>query len=330
MFDELWEALNTRYPNRYESYDSIVSFGEELSSCIIYHYLKSCSISSRLINSKSLIITDSNFTDASVNWDYTTKTINSRVVPVLDNGEVVITQGFTAADMKGRSTTLGREGSDFTAAIYGNILDVDQVTIWKNVPGLMNADPLRFPEAVKIERLSYHEAIELAYYGASVIHPKTIQPLKQKSIPLYVRSYLDTGLKPTSISNCSSNDPLISSIIVKDNQVLLSIGTQNLSFIAEDNLRQIFDAFSKNKIHINLMQNSAVSFSVCFNDDSIKLESLISDLKDTFTLKYNSGLELITVRHYTDKQVDGLVGSRDVYLVQKSRATIQLLVKVID
>ena len=327
LFEQLLDALNTEYSNRYEAYDCIVSFGEELSSCIIFHFLKKLKISSRLINAKCLIITDSNFTDASVNWEYTSKTITSRVIPALDIGEVVITQGFIGADGLGRSTTLGREGSDFTAAILGNILDADEVTIWKNVPGLMNADPARYTSAIKIDSLSYHEAIELAYYGASVIHPKTIQPLKQKGIPLLVRPYYDTSLSPTSITNDMGNDSTTSSIIVKDNQVLLSISTKNLSFIAEENLKQIFDVFSRNKIHINLMQNSAVSFSVCFNEDDIKLESLISELKGAFSLKYNSGLQLITIRHYSNKLENELIGNKKVYLVQKSRVTVQLLVK---
>jgi len=327
LFDELWDALNAKYTNRYEAYDSIVSIGEDLSSCIIYHYLKECNLKVRLLSAKTLIVTDNNFTDGSVNWNYTSKTITSRVLPAIENNEIVITQGFTSADMYGNSTTLGREGSDFTAAILGNILDADEVTIWKNVPGLMNADPAKFPDAVKIEGLSYHEAIELAYYGASVIHPKTIQPLKQKNIPLFVRAYYDSSLSPTSITNDASNDRKLPSIIIKEKQVLLSISSLDLSFIAEENLKNIFDAFSKNKIHINLMQNSAVSFSVCFNEDLVKLEALITDLKSSFSLKYNTGLQLITVRHYNDELVNELIGNNKVYLFQKSRVNVQFLIK---
>lgn len=326
-FDELWYALNDKYTDRYEAYDYIVSFGEDLSSSIIDHYLKYSGLRTKLISAKSLIVTDSNFTDASINWEYTSKTVNSRILPVLENNEIIITQGFIGADEFGKPTTLGREGSDFTAAVLGNLLDADEVTIWKNVPGLMNADPARFSNAVKLTSLSYHEAIELAYYGASVIHPKTIQPLKQKNIPLFVRPYYDSSLPPTSITNDVSKDGAQSGIIVKDNQVLLSISTLNLSFIAEENLKHIFDAFSKNKIHINLMQNSAVSFSVCFNEDLAKLKGLLSDLKENYSLKYNTGLQLITVRHYNDKLVDELICNRKVYLMQKSRVTVQLLVK---
>jgi len=326
IFDKLWDAIIEKYPNRYEAYDNIVSFGEELSSCLNYYYLSSCGVKIRQISAKCLISTDSNYTDASVNWEYTGKTISSRVIPAFNSGEVIITQGFIGCDSLGKTTTLGREGSDFTAAIFGNLLDADEVTIWKNVPGLMNADPSRFDNAIKIDNISYYEAIELAYYGASVIHPKTIQPLKAKNIPLYVRPYYDTSAAPTSITDDTTNDNKVSSIIVVDDQTLLSIGTKNLDFIGEENLKQIFEVFSRNKVHINLMQNSAVSFSVCFNQDSIKLEAIIKDLKE-YRLKYNTGLKLITVRHYKDELVDNLIGDNKVYLVQKSRATVQVLVK---
>jgi aspartate kinase len=323
-FNSLLESTNETYENSYEAYDSIVSIGEELSSCIIYHYLLSMGISARLINAKSLITTNSNYTDADVDWNYTQKTIETRINPMLETLDVVVTQGFIGSDISGKPTTLGREGSDFTAAIFGNILNADEVTIWKNVPGLMNSDPARFDDSEKIENISYHEAIELAYYGASVIHPKTIQPLKQKNIPLLVRPYYDSSLKPTIINNNTSNDSNTASIIVKDDQVLMSIGTQNLSFIAEDNLKQIFSAFSRNRIHINMMQNSAVSFSVSFNKDNDKLKALIDDLS-MFNLKYNTGLQLLTIRHYTDELINKYVTNKKVYLLQKSRVTVQIL-----
>ena len=323
-FNSLLESTNETYENRYEAYDSIVSIGEELSSCIIYHYLLSMGISARLINAKSLITTNSNYTDADVDWNYTQKTIETRINPMLETLDVVVPQGFIGSDISGKPTTLGREGSDFMAAIFGNILNADEVTIWKNVPGLMNSDPARFDDSEKIENISYHEAIELAYYGASVIHPKTIQPLKQKNIPLLVRPYYDSSLKPTIINNNTSNDSNTASIIVKDDQVLMSIGTQNLSFIAEDNLKQIFSAFSRNRIHINMMQNSAVSFSVSFNKDNDKLKALIDDLS-MFNLKYNTGLQLLTIRHYTDELINKYVTNKKVYLLQKRRVTVQIL-----
>ncbi len=327
LFVELWDAVERKYDNRFQAYDSIVSKGEELSSCIFHHYLKSRGIETMLIDAKSIIKTDSNYTDASVVWEQSKVNIENQLLPLIKAKKVVVTQGFISSDEDKIPTTLGREGSDFTAAIIGNIIEADEVTIWKNVPGLMNADPARFEDVVKIDSISYHEAIELAYYGASVIHPKTIQPLKEKGIPLYVRPYYDVLIAPSLISSDASNDSKVPSIIVKDEQILLSIGTQNLSFIAEDNLRQIFAAFSKNKIHINLMQNSAVSFSVAFNEDRIKLESLLIDLGSEFILKYNTGLQLITIRHYNDDLIDRYVGNRKIFLEQKSRTTVQVLVE---
>lgn len=326
LFDKLWEKVNDNYLNRFQAYDSIVSIGEELSSTIFYNFLKERGIAAELINATEIIKTDDNFTDASVNWDKTTQAINDKVLPLLKSGKVVVTQGFIGSNDQRRTTTLGREGSDFTAAILGNVLNASEVTIWKNVPGLMNADPARFDDAIKIDSISYHEAIELAYYGASVIHPKTIQPLKQKGIPLSVRPYYDISLTPTIISDDSTNDSKVSSVIIKDNQVLLSISTKNLSFIGEENLGSIFSMFSKNKIHVNLMQNSAVSFSVAFNYDKLKLESLIKDLENKYQLRYNAGLQLITIRHYSDSLIEKYVNSREIFLIQKSRVTVQVLV----
>jgi aspartate kinase len=326
LFDKLWEKVNDNYLNRFQAYDSIVSIGEELSSTIFYNFLNENGIEVELINATEIIKTDDNYTDAAINWEETRKAINGIVVPVLKQGKVVVTQGFIGSHDNKFTTTLGREGSDFTAAILGNVLNAHEVTIWKNVPGLMNADPARFDDAEKIDSISYHEAIELAYYGASVIHPKTIQPLKQKGITLSVRPYYDVSLTPTIISDDSTNDSKVSSVIIKDNQVLLSISTKNLSFIGEENLGNIFSIFSKNKIHVNLMQNSAVSFSVAFNYDKFKLESLLNDLGNEYILKYNTGLQLITIRHYSDSLIEKYVNSREIFLIQKSRVTVQVLV----
>ena len=248
-------------------------------------------------------------------------------MPVLENNEFVLTQGFVGADHKGDFTSLGREGSDFTAAVLAHIIDADEVSIWKDVPGLMNADPRLFKSCIKLDNISYHEAIELAFYGASVVHPKTIQPVQRKNIPLFVRSFNQPDDPPSQITADTSKDQQEPKIIVKENQVLLSIGARDLAFIAEENLTRIFDAFSQHKIHINLMQNSAVSFSVCFNEDEIKLKELVDDLKDEFTLKYNSGLQLITLRHYTSKLIEEFTAGKKIFLEQKSRSTIQLLVR---
>ncbi len=327
QFSQLWDALNTEYCSYYKKYDRIVGFGETLSSCIVTHWLGYKGLKVRRIDAAAIIYTDSNYTDAGIDWQYTSKLIQSRLIPVVDSGDIVVTQGFVGADKTGFPTTLGREGSDFTAAVIGNVISADDVTIWKNVPGIMNADPNKFDDAKKFSGLSYHEAIELAYYGASVIHPKTIQPLKQKSIPLYVRSYNDPVIEPTAITNDDSFDRQHPSIIIKEDQVLLSISTLNLSFIAEENLRQIFAAFSKHKIHLNMMQNSAVSFSVSFNYNLVKLENLLDDLNKAFTVKYNTNLTLVTLRHYDDELYNRIIGQSKIYLIQKSRVTLQALIK---
>ncbi len=326
-FDKLWDALQTPYADRYEAYDRVVCFGEEFSGIILESYLKNTGIAVSLLSARCLIVTDSNHTDASVNWELTGKTILSRVLPALDEKKVVLTQGFIGSDLQGRPTTLGREGSDFTAAIFASVLGADELSIWKDVPGLMNCDPKRFEQAEKLPLISYHEAIELAFYGASVIHPKTIQPLQLKNIPLKVRPFHQPDSEPSLIADDTSRDSEKHKIIVKDKQVLLSIGSRNLSFIAEGNLTGIFEAFSKNKIHINLMQHSAVSFSVCFNHDADKLKALMADLKNDYLLKYNTGLQLLTIRHYNDELIESLTTGKKIYLEQKSRVTMQLLVK---
>lgn len=326
-FLRLWDALNSKYRDKYFAYDQVVGFGEGFASIIVQAFLQRKGIASQLLDAHSLIVTNSCHTDASVDWKLTEKTIQSRVIPVLEKNKVVLTQGFIGADKNGQFTTLGREGSDFTAAIFAHVLSADEVSIWKDVPGLMNCDPKRFPEAVKLNLISYHEAIELAFYGASIIHPKTIQPLQQKSIPLKVRSFKEPASRPSLISKDTSHDSEIHKVIVKDKQVLLSIQSKNLSFIAEENLTDIFKAISKNRIHINLMQNSAVSFSICFNHDSDKLQALMTELESDYFLKYNEGLQLITIRHYTDAIVEKLVSDREIFLEQKSRTTVQYLVK---
>ena len=327
LFENLKTALKLIDPNRFVAYDRIVSFGEKFTTLILGHYFAEQQLPFQLVDARSLIITDDNFTSAKVNWQQTTENVNTEILPVLAAGKFLLTEGFIGSDPSGNPTTLGREGSDFTAAILASALDANEVTIWKNVPGLMHADPNRFADSVKLDQISYHEAIELAFYGASVIHPKTIQPLQQKNIPLLVRSFDDLNTPASVISKDPSMDDKIHKIIVKENQVLLSINSRDLSFIAEDHLTDIFKAFSRHKIHINLMQHSAVSFSVCFNNNKSKLEDLLSDLKNEFIVKYNDGLQLFTIRHYTEEFINKLVEHKKVFLEQKSRSTVQLLIK---
>ncbi|MCB2209034.1 MAG: aspartate kinase [Bacteroidetes bacterium] len=327
QFENLEGQLKQLDVNSYISYDRIVSYGEKFSTFILNAYLQHQKLPCQAIDARSIIITDDNYTSAKINWQQTTEQVNKKIRPALAEGKFVLTEGFIGSDPSGHPTTLGREGSDFTAAILASTLDAEEVTIWKNVPGLMNADPNRFKDCIKLDQISYHEAIELAFYGASVIHPKTIQPLQQKNIPLFVRSFDDLDIPASVISKDMSMDDKLHNIIVKDRQVLLSINSRDLSFIAEDHLMQIFNAFSQHKIHINLMQHSAVSFSVCFDSNINKLQALLSALKNDFIVKYNDDLQLITMRHYTEELISNFVKGKEVFLEQKSRATVQLLIK---
>jgi len=327
LFIELWDALNEDIDDNYFAYDQIVSFGERFSSFIVMKYLKSRGIAIKGIDASGIIVTNSNFTDAAINWKMTTKTIEAKVIPSLNSGFTVITQGFIASDDSGYFTTLGREGSDFTAAIIANIIDANELTIWKDVPGLMNADPKRFADTFKLKKISYQEAIELAFYGASVIHPKTIQPIKEKGIPLFVRSFYNPQSSPSIISSDSSSDEKEHKIILKDNQVLLSITSKNLDFITEENMTIIFKALSKHKIHVNMMQNSAVSFSVSFNYHEEKFNALFKELESKFIIRYNIGLQLLTIRHYNDEIINKQVFGKSIFLEQKSRSTVQLLIR---
>ncbi len=327
IFTNLNDVLKKDFPDPYFAYDQIVSYGERLSSTIINAYLNDNDIDTQLVDAKKLIKTNDNYTAAKVDWNQTSVAIDSEIKPILENNKIALTQGFIGSDQTGNSTTLGREGSDFTAAVIAYALDADEVTIWKDVPGLMNADPNRFNDTVKLDKISYHEAIELAFYGASVIHPKTIQPVQQKHIPLFVRSFFKPDELPSAITEDTSQDDQFQKIIIKEQQVLLSIGSRDLTFIAEENLTQIFDAFSKHKIHINLMQHSAVSFSVCFNENETKLKALVEDLQKDFAIRYNQGLELITIRFYDDKIINELTRGKKIFLEQKSRTTVQLLVR---
>ena len=275
-FYNLWQALKKTPKDPFFAYDSVVSFGELFSGHIAAYLLGEKSLPVKLTDARTLIVTDENFTSANVNWPYTQKTVEARITPELQRGNIVLTQGFIAAGHKGNVTTLGREGSDFSAAIFAYVLQAEEVCIWKDVPGLMNCNPQVFSDAVKLAHVSYNEAIELAFYGASVIHPKTLQPLRKRNIPLKVCAFYAPETLPTLIDVNEENDADIPKIILKEHQTLLSISSRDLSFMAEENLKTVFSAFSKYKLHINLMQNSAVSFSVCFDENREKYRCELS------------------------------------------------------
>ncbi len=326
-FYSLWQMLEKLPKNSFSAYDSVVSFGELFSGKIAAFWLKEKQFPVKLTDARQLIATDENFTQANVNWAYTRKIIDARLVSELHRGNIVLTQGFIAAGHKGHITTLGREGSDFSAAVLAYALQADEVCIWKDVPGLMNCDPRVFSDAVKLPHVSYNEAIELAFYGASVIHPKTLQPLQKIGVPLKVCAFYAPETSPTLIDAGEENDADIPKIILKEHQTLLSISSRDLSFMAEENLKTVFSAFSRHKIHINLMQNSAVSFSVCFDENPEKCEAVIESLKDEFVLKYNEGLQLLTVRHDDGKMLQKFTHHKQIFLSQKNRTTQQVLMR---
>jgi len=310
-------------------YDSIVSFGEIIGTTIISKYFDSIGLAHKFVLANDIIKTDSSFRRAKVLWKDTEDTILNKIEPLFNSTDTIITQGFIGSNQNNETTTLGREGSDFSAAVFAYCLNANSVTIWKDVPGLLNADPKYFEDTMKFEQVPYSEAIELSYYGASIIHPKTIKPLENKSIPLFVKSFISPKEEGTKIDCCSNTKPLMPSYIFKDNQTLLSISPKDFSFVVEENLSNIFALFAKYGIKINLMQNSALSYSVCF--DQIKeelLKKLIDELSSTYSVKYNNALRLITIRRYTEEAINNLFIGDKIIIEQRSRLTAQFLVKL--
>ncbi len=305
-----------------EVYDQIVSLGEVLSTQVIAAHLTHIGLSAHWLDARQLIQTDTTFREGRVDWD----TTNRRIRDAVTKNDLYITQGFIGQSADKRTTTLGREGSDYTAAIFAYCLQAESVTIWKDVPGVLNADPKWFDETVLLEKLTYQDAIELAYYGATVIHPKTIKPLQNKGIPLYVRSFLKPDAPGTVIGNYERH-LLIPSFIFKVNQVLISLHPNDFSFIAEDNLSRIFGRFAQAGVKINLMQNTAISFSVVVDNNPERVPALLGLLKQDFRVSYNDGLELITIRYYDQGTIDRVLPNKKLLLEQKSRYTVQLVVK---
>jgi aspartate kinase len=307
-------------------YDQIVSVGEILSTKIVAAYLSEIGVQTSLLDARDIIKTDNTYREGKINWEQTEKLANKLIPELFTKNQVIITQGFIGGTSENFTTTLGREGSDYTAAILAWCLNAKDVTIWKDVAGVMNADPKWFDNTVVIDQISYNDAIELAYYGASVIHPKTIQPLQNKKIKLFVKSFINPDLKGTEISEWQNPLP-ISSFIFKVNQVLISIMPKDFSFIAEENLRDIFELFSSHRVKINVMQNTAISFSVCVDDDEIRIPKLISDLQKSFKVLYNKNVELATIRHYNHETIERVSVDKEILLELKSRNTVQLVMK---
>ena len=308
-----------------EVYDRIVSSGEMFSSLIVQRYLQECGILCSWIDARDYIITDQSFREGKVDWI----TTENRIAPLKDEltKGIIITQGFIGSTPEGLTTTLGREGSDFTAAIFASCLQAEQVTIWKDVPGVMSADPKRLPAAIVFDELPYKEAAEMTYYGASVIHPKTIKPLALKEIPLFVKCFSDPSLPGTKIHECVI-DNLPPMIVFKDNQCLISCKVTDYTFINEQQLSTIFHALSELNIKLNVMQNSAISFSFCIDFRENKLNALIEKLHENFEVYYNTNLTLITVKNYDAQSFDTYRKQPGLLLEQSSRSTLQVLVKM--
>jgi len=321
LFVEIEWVLEEETRQNYDyTYDQVVSVGELLSTKILSAYLKQVGFQNSLLDARDLIRTDNFYRNGKVDWELTTTFIKDRI-----KEKHCITQGFIGCTSENFTTTLGREGSDFTAAILAFSLEAKEVVIWKDVPGMMNADPKYFKSSKLLEKISFDEAIELAYFGAKVIHPKTIQPLKKKQIPLFIKSFVNPKGKGSQIKEGSFSSS-IPSFIVKDNQILISISDRSLSFIVETHMSKIFAFLAKYAIRVNMMQNSAVSFSICVDDDKYKIPALITDLQNEFDVYYNKSLSLYTIRHYTKTSANDFLKEKEVLLEQRSRNTLQLVV----
>jgi aspartate kinase len=309
------------------AYDQVVSQGELISTKIVSAFLDENNFKNEWLDIRDCIITDNTYREGKIDWNLTGKLVKRKIPVLLKKNKLVITQGFIGATSENFTTTLGREGSDYTAAILSHCLDAEEMIVWKDVPGVLSADPKFYQDAVKLQEISYLDAIELTYYGATVLHPKTIKPLENKNIPLYVRSFISPKEKGTSIADHSETKPLVPSLIFKTNQILVSISAKDFSFIAEESLSKIFGLFAVHKVKINLMQNSAISFSVCVDNDPFKIPDLLSDLNKEFKIRYNDGLKLITIRHYLPSTLEFLTKDKNILLEQRSRHTVQVVLK---
>jgi len=307
-----------------QEYDQIVCQGELISTKIISAYLNYIGLNNKWVDARGIIQTDNTYREGKVNYELSESLVNSELLPLFISNKIIVTQGFIGGTSENFTTTLGREGSDYTAALLAYFTNAKSVTIWKDVDGVLNADPKWFKNTKKIDELSYYDAIELTYYGATVIHPKTIKPLQNKNIPLYVKSFLNPDKSGTIIHDGGKRLP-IPGYIFKVNQVLISIQPKDFSFIAEDNLSGIFELFATYRVKIHVMQNSAINFTVCTDDEPVKTEPLMIELQKQFKVWYNTGVELLTIRNYDQETIDKLTQNKSVLLELKSRNTAQLV-----
>jgi aspartate kinase len=314
---------HNKSPNYNFVYDQIVSYGELISTTILSHFMSFKGIQTQWLDVRNYVKTDSTYRDAEVDWELTQKNIANNIKRKILN----ITQGFLGSDENNFTTTLGREGSDYSAAIFAYCLNAESVTIWKDVPGVMNADPRYFENASLLNQISYREAIELAFYGASVIHPKTLQPLQKKEIPLYVKSFINPLLKGTAVSKGVDLEPYLPCFIVKRNQLLISLSSIDFSFIMEENISEIFGLFHQFKLKVNLIQNSAISFSVCVEDKFGNFNELNAILSKKFKVDFTENVTLYTIRHFNENAAQTVEDNKTVLLKQVSRETMQIVTK---
>lgn len=324
LFDELNLFFKSnKSPDYNYVYDQTIGFGELISTKIISHYLNEIGLKNNWVDVREFIKTDNYYRRSNVNWETTQENISSK----LDTSILNITQGFLGSDANNFTTTLGREGSDYTAAIFAYCLNANSVTIWKDVPGVLNADPRYFKNAQLLHHISYREAIELAFYGASVIHPKTLQPLQRKEIPLYVKSFLNPKADGTCVSKGKALEPEIPCFIVKKNQILISLSSLDFSYIMEENISEIFSLLHLYKMKVDVIQNSAISFSVCIDNLYNNLDKLLQHLKAKFNVTCYENVSLYTIRHYNDAAIKELEKDKTVLLKQLTQGTVQIVTK---
>ena len=324
LFGQLGRFLTQNKSRNYDYlYDQIVSYGELLSTTIVSDYLNEIKIHNNWVDVREIIITDAVFRDATVNWQETEKRIKAKV----DFSKLTIVQGFIGGDLNGNTTTLGREGSDFTAGIFAYCLDAESLTIWKDVLGVLNADPREFKEVQLLEHISYEETIEMAFYGASVIHPKTIKPIQNKKIPLIVRSFKNLNSPGTKVSEGVTLEPTIPCFIVKKNQVLVSISSLDFSFIVEENISDIFKLFHKYQLKVNLIQNSAISFSVCVDNNLNHFDLFYNEIKNMYKVSFVKNVDLFTVRYFTENSLEGIYKLGTSLVTQINKNTAQIIIQ---
>jgi aspartate kinase len=327
-FAKLEEYLVSSKKNDYDfEYDQVVSYGEIWSTMIVATFLESKDLDAEWIDIRGNLITDDRFRDANILWNESTARIES--VFNFTGNSIYVTQGFIGSTVAGQTTTLGREGSDYTAAILANILDAECVIVWKDVPGLLNADPKWMSDAVKLEEISYKEAVEMTFSGAKIIHPKTIKPLHNKNIPLHVRSFMSPGEPGTVIKADATLKKVFPVFIKKENQILISILPKDFSFVMGDNLSRIFHSFVMHGIKVNLVEASAISINVCVDDERVKVVDLLNDLHTEYSAIYNENVEILSIRHYTPAAIERITDGREILLEQRARNTVRFVVRAI-